>query len=421
MSTIFYDRNTILSRTLVNFSRPNQQENLHYFDADQKTWRKCEILDNLPYGLATYKISENFFTNQVLVTCTDSYRLSTEPDQEEMDIQKFQDEEKWRNAICKEGQEVDFKSADGWVKAKVCWTKGDVIPGVILIGPRSMPNINGFGYWYKDSRKLAPAGLKTGIISPEQLADEKKKQQLVKEKIDKRNLFIEKYQNSVERYIHKEYKHIKEFYDIRPYYNSLKKETTEITLDFLKENTVDAKDLKGNLSCGEIGLLWIVTHSECDVCFIRNSQKCDQSKHQYICIEKKPASNAIFDIRIKNATFAKYVPTGLSQLTTVEYIDLKQEGDDFVFEGITMDTPLFNSVLGSQHGFYTDGKVIEYKEIFLSCEALHIINSINSENIVSWFPDGNIIMTGHLWFPSIIIHEKDLKIMGNLEQVAEKC
>ena len=176
--TEYYNSETVNSRHLVAFSKPTN-ENKYYYVFEIQQWIKCTPLDNLPYGLCFYKL-ENRPETELLVTSRDSYRLSDHIP-EHTDHEKMLKEKQWRDSIVGKGQEFDFLTSGGtWKKGVVNWTKRDIIPGVIQIGPRSsigaIPvNISSSdgsgvdGYYYKESSRLGQSSAHTPFITQEQL------------------------------------------------------------------------------------------------------------------------------------------------------------------------------------------------------------------------------------------------------------
>jgi len=89
--------------------------------------------------------------------------------------------------------------------------------------------------------------------------------------------------------------------------------------------------------------------------------------------------DAVFDIRVKGATYATYIPEGQKQ-----EFPLVKEGKDFVLPQVTVDIPLFNSVFGARHCIKTDGKEIEYQSFLLSTPYTKVFNDYSNPFSVSW-------------------------------------
>ena len=100
-----------------------------------------------------------------------------------------------RNGVMKlpkKGAEFDWfdETSDSWIKGKVCWTKADIVPGVMVIGPREHPNINSFGYFYKESRRFAKSCTYTEVMTQEELQQEEKDRLEIIKKIDEEKKII---------------------------------------------------------------------------------------------------------------------------------------------------------------------------------------------------------------------------------------
>ena len=124
-------------------------------------------LDFLPYGLCCFRLVWGT-EEKCVITCINSYRLAKEIP-EDTDHDFILEEKKWRDEIVQSGAEFDWylEKNEEWVKGKVCWTKADIIPGVVVIGPRKCPNMNLWGYYYKESSRFAKSCTYTKIITPE--------------------------------------------------------------------------------------------------------------------------------------------------------------------------------------------------------------------------------------------------------------
>ena len=243
--TEYYDRQEVNSRHGVYFSEP-KIEQLYYYMFDTCSWVKVTPLDRLPYNLCSYRIEEKDDT-QVVVTCRDSYRLSNvipeNTDHEEMLRQK-----KWRDKLVGKGKEFDFLTSNNqWKKGVVCWIKADIIPDVLHIGNRNNPCIS-FGndvngYYYKESNRFAKSCTHTRIITQEELDEEKRQRDLLKQKIIEEDNMVTQLKKSLKMYVIKKYKSAAYgsmcgrvgFIDTLPYYNNLKKCPFEITKQVIVE------------------------------------------------------------------------------------------------------------------------------------------------------------------------------------------
>lgn len=147
-----YDREKINKCHLTLFeSSPIPVKGQKYYNGHG--WIDVKAMDYLPYGLITYKFDES---NNCIVTCEDSYRLSN--NHENIPPSTYMGNEMiWRDNIVTPNVDIEFiNSDDEIIKAKVISCKSDVIPGVILIGARE--HSHSYDYYYKDSMRIFKTG-----------------------------------------------------------------------------------------------------------------------------------------------------------------------------------------------------------------------------------------------------------------------
>jgi len=150
---------------LVFFPKP-KEETKFYFDFYLKSFRPVIPINVLPYDLVSCKFTDSRGANDYIVTCSDSYRFrdGENPDgATPEEVSKMLQEREWREEIVKDGAEFEFRDSTGkWRYAKVAWTKSDIVPGVVLCGPREHPNVNSYGYFFKESTRIAKLGTCSG-------------------------------------------------------------------------------------------------------------------------------------------------------------------------------------------------------------------------------------------------------------------
>jgi len=243
--TEYYNRQKVNSRHLVYFSKPENNE-LYYYKFDTQSWVKVTPLDRLPYDLCSYRI-EGKDDTQVIVTCHDSYRLSSVIP-ENTDHQEMLRQKQWRDELVGPGKEFDFLTSNNqWQKGVVSWIKADIIPGVLHIGNRNHPHISCGkdvnGYHYKESNRFTKSCTHTPIITEKELNEEKIQQDIWKQRaVDKDNMVIQ-LKKSLKMYVPKNFKTYAYnsslgrvgFIDTLPYYTSLKKCPFEITKQVIVE------------------------------------------------------------------------------------------------------------------------------------------------------------------------------------------
>lgn len=398
-----YDPKILNGKHAVYYSNTFNEIQRYYFDFETETWIKCYPVNRLPYGLCSYRL-EGFDNDKcVVTTCDNSYRLTTDLDNV-LSTDEMKMEREWRENIVKNGAELDYINPlqDYADKARVCWTKSDIIPGVILIGPRKHPNLNSFGYFYKESNNLAKSCTYTNEILENELEKEK---QLKEEAIRINNEFDQKlaeYKKVWPYLCSKEYAKYAStgwygFYDIRQFYAGLNFCNEPITKEFIikaivdqkREGVTDVEKIYGS-DLDKMCLFCIILFPDYDVVY--NNMEYD-IKNNSISLNEH---DAYADIKIFGATYA-YLKLG------DEKINLDLDADNnFTFTDITVQNPLFCTTCGDSLTIHTDGnkmtcKIIEFSNNprkIIKCTGLYAVSWLNSRNLV--------IMAGHCWQPSYV-------------------
>lgn len=417
--TEYYDREDVNSIHAVLFKNTLWMSHKYYYDFDTEEWIKCYKLDRLPYGLITLQLDNGKTNNQCVVTCEDSYRLADFP--EEINSEFMLNEKKWRDEIVKAGAEFDWldenETSDCWVKGKVCWTKADIVPGVVLIGPREHPNLNSFGYFYKESKRFAKSCSYTRIITEEELLQEEEDRQQRIKKLDEEQKMINELSKKIglkccKKYIKYAYQCLgfgkMSYIDTIEYYKTLTKNPEEITKMRIAETLSEDErqkflDTEYKSTIGLIGLVSKLGENY-DVVFDSGQQVPEFNKwrdEHYVCLT---GSDGIFDIVVHGANYA-YLYCGDSDPHN-EYerkipLEKNESNNTFTFTDITLENPLFLSASGSRLEIYTDGKIVTYKSIWIKYDKGRIINKFGNSYAISHFPKlDRILFNGHAWQPS---------------------
>lgn len=437
MTTEKYNAVNINSKHSVAFKNKFSNDQLYYFDFSVKKWIKCYPINTLPYNLCSFRL-ENSTDEQCVVTSLDSYRLISNlndaPNNEEM----FE-ESVWREEIVKKDAELDFIKDDGIYKGKVCWTKSDIIPGVILIGPRSFPNLNSFGYYYKESKKLAKSCTYTDIISEEELNKEKNTQEYYEMKFKEEKETIQNMKKNLDYYCPKEYLHLANqssgicgkvgFYDLLAYYQRLKIYSEPITFelvnklhsknnDFVTDHELAESQKLTNVQNVLMAVV-LLSKENFDGAYGEEIKDTEEIKYHNTQTSEKcvylNGCEAFFDIKIYNATYAK-----LSFGDKV--IELDKVDDVFTLSDINIDNPLFCPICAC--GFYiiTDGDKSSYKFLIFDSGPRHILYGFDNCYQVSWlFSKNTVLLAGNAVQPSIICSINDLvKIKENTQEINKK-
>lgn len=425
-----YDRNIVNSRHAVAFSKPTVKENLHYFDFDNELWRRVEPLDNLPYNLCSYRFLDEP-EEKCVVTCHDSYRLTTDPDSEP-DAEEMWEEKSWRDEIVKKEAEFDYIDNDGkGYRAKVCWTKADIIPGVIVGGPRQCPNLNGFGYVYKESRCFDQSGSFFELLTTEELEKERQEDEVTNKQRKDLQDKIHQIKQTLSFYSRKGYEQYEilgigslQFYDTLPYYQTLKKFPDPITFELLKDYLKDAE-----LTDQELAFVGLLTFAKnYDLCYYNTQQEVqkefsvpqgviyttkealERAKRDYepSVILKANCCDVIFDIHVHGGTYARlhcgdYDPDN----QWGRDFDLIKVNETFTFPDVTINNPLSVATAGSILRVYTDGDRVTWNCGIYQPETLNIMASLCQAWRISYL-QGRVLLNGNMWAPSMSFPVEDL-------------
>lgn len=425
-----YNSKTV-NTSCVRFNSPEHIHDLHYYDFDTHTWRYVEIIKNLPYGLACYRFLDEDNEdgeNDCVVTCNDSYRLCDCCDYDythENDREVMEAERVWRDEIVRAGSEFEYgHKKDGQIYyAKTCWIKSDIIPGVLLAGHRAMPNINPFGYIYKEYKYMWPIGTYLPIISQEQLDKEAKEKEEAEIRRTSKELIEKEWMSKLDYCSCKKWPNTK-FRNTLPLYESLSKYRQEITLkdvnDYcIKQDTENkyngAPQAKGEgFTLCILGLVSVA--KDYDVCYV-SIQRDIQYGYVYL-----GGYDIYFDIEIHNATHATLwcgdgSPTNKDcQEYGREFKLLKIDKNNgtsiYTFPDITFDNPLFAAIAGSSLCINTDGDLIKYNAGCMKPDIRNMLASpIIGNNWAISKIQGRYLLNGHLWSLSMSFPEEELVIL----------
>lgn len=389
--TDYYNCEEVNGRHLVAFQKPEPIENLHYYDFDLKKWRPVKPIDRLPYGLCSYYFTDDTFSkDRCVVTSEDSYRLSIEPHL--IEDKYLLEEKEWRDKIVEKGAEFEYSHNDGRIsRAKVAWTKADIIPGVLLCGPRKNPNIGGYGYVFKESRKLNRSGTHFEPITEEELEKEQlEKEEAARRKKEEDNI-VKYWKDRLPYLIVKGYTDTVKVYDTRPMWDTFKK----------YPKCVDIED--EGLSAYQNCLIAIYREAkDYDACFIDDEAKVKDGAARFA------GYDVFFDLHVHNATYAR-MRCGDSDPDGTHHREFTMEkiGDAFTFPEITYDNPLFRATLGSTFIIFTDGDKMTYKGGIISGAPRMVYHGLENSWTINVLQD-RMLFNGHLWTPSISFKLEDI-------------
>lgn len=413
--TARFDRKEINSRHLVAFRKKyTDSQKLYYYDFEPQAWREVVPLDPLPYNLHSYRFVDDL-DEKCVVTSTDSYRLTfdleTVPNNTTMEEERV-----WRKDICKDGAEFEYIDHTGNVhKAQVCWCKADIVPGVVLCGPRESPNINPFGYIFKESKKLC----RTGTHFPALTADEIEQERVSNEKLTKQS---QEQENKITEWLNKlpllSFKSCigetipgvgeVKVRDPKEFWQSLNKCKQEITVDYVLKSgkVVDEKSVRtaDNFQLTCVGLLI----SKTDVCYTSDNLNTRDGSEYYTLPNNW---DFYFDIQVHNASYA-YLYCGDLDDDNVwkRRFDMEQLADSvgvYTLHDISYHNPLYRSTSGSRYYIYTDGDRITFNGGVMNTMPRYIFLSIAGKWMFNTL-QGRVLLNGNLWAPSMSFPIKDM-------------
>lgn len=424
--TEYYDPYLLKTRHAVYFNNPKSQfpKTLYYYDFDTESWIRCYPHSRLPYNLYCFTL-DGFPDDKVVVTCKNSYRLSeTIPIFENINKEFMKNEKKWRDELVVDGAEFDFNShSNYWAKGVVCWTKSDIIPGVIVGGQLTHPNINGFGHIYKEDKKLAKSCTHTSFLTQDEINKQIELERIHNEYNKKLKDNVKKYTLKVGMKVPKEYRACAYtsggfcgrmgFIDPLPFYQTLKRHPTEITLDNIK--LLVGKEEADNINIDNKFELCIIANNLLDDSYTNVKETADvvftsheQSFNNKI-VKFNKGANAFCDIIVYNATYA-YLwcgdgdPLNPNDPSIINYnrrlnMELINDGV-YSFSDITYENPLFGDA--SPLYIISDGTTITYKSILINYKHMDFIHRLGNSYYISHFPKlGRILLNGLAWQPSM--------------------
>ena len=317
-------------------------------------------------------------------------------------------------------------------KGIVCWTKSDIIPGVVLAGPREHPNINGFGYIYKESNKIAKSCTYTHKITDEEIDEEK--QLIIDMKIEneKREAKISELKTTLPyicplKYVTNACKGSGFYgkfgcYDLRNYYNTLKIKNEPITKQLIKSRreSFDENDIKPFKLC----LCGLLCFSDYDICYVKVTDDVVTENNHNICNLPTKITDDItkhktyllheFDvfcnISVHGASYAKLKCSDGEIDFDMDVSAVSDVASDvFRLTDMTLQNPLFKASSGDSLRILTDGSIIKYNGMNLQSDARRTMSGFSNAYALSWFDSKKILlMMGHMWQPSVLCNYDDI-------------
>ena len=386
---------------LVGFKNDVDRQHLYYFDFSENTWVECKPIGRLPYNLCKYQFENSDHT---FITCIDSYRL-TDNLNDVLSNDEMYKEKEWRDNVVKDHEEVDLYENGEWHKMVVAWIKADIIHGVLHLKKRRNTS-DLYGYFYKESKKLAKSCSQTPVITEEELQKEKEfDENIIKEKEESHNK-IGEIEESLKLYkIKDEYRtqytsHLKEFlfYDTLPYYQSLKLNNDKKLLskeDFhpgarlTYEEYLSIDTLKKCMA--KLGLH--IFNKTADMVSIED----EYTDIKNCCVVLKSDYDAFCNIKIYNATYAKLVclaPFNDHLQVDCDIIDSIDDKKIFGFKDINDTNPILNSAISDNLFIQTDGDKVTFDGILMNSMPRYILKNSQKYSVIH-FPSKKFVLLDH--------------------------
>lgn len=448
-----YDSTTINARHAVRFPEPSRETNWEYYDFTTSSWRPVKPIDLLPYDLISFRFvdgiedTEQEVQNSCVVTCSDSYRLRRADDLQDdgpfgsggsnevgLSHDELRDEYEWREDMVSKGTEADFEYVDSKraYRAKICWIKSDIVPGVITGGRRECPNVNGFGYVYKESRRLVKPGTHFPKLTHEELEREVDEKEQQRQKLKMKSEEKCKFKATLpyrcwSKYYRSENKTFTRFYDTREYFKSLKgcpyPATKDKLIELMEEHNIEIKpDVVTNFKSTVADLCLFLVHEQLGLgsdwvygVFHATAPTDGQWQTSPFMLRDY---DFFFDIKVFGGTYAKLWCGATSPndsddgysvgdhrrgFDLTPCVKLNPDGTNkaiiFTLHDVTKTNPLFRALSGSELKIYTDGSQIEYAGGIMNGTFLvERVCSLNAHTVNEI--QNHILLNGHAWAPS---------------------
>lgn len=453
-----YNRKEVTGQHLVLMRKPAEIPNLHCYDFEKRYWRPVRILDNLPYGLATYVFTdEEEDETRCVVTCHDSYRLSTDkywladdltavPNEE---FKELEDERRWRDELCEKGARFDYNNHKNTVcEAEVKRIKSDIIPGVLHIADVDSRGKH-LGYIYKESEKLYKHGTLVQPTPQEELDRRARAHEEFLRKRRERRVKSLELQKKLDLITWSRYKAADpvgrdsfgspKVFDTRPIFaaipntslvcladldawvdNPMNKQQAERTQDG-RDKTKAAFRTQSPIQLCYSAL--VTTHKDAGVAWIatqaKKSEHSQDEPNLFNLIMK--GSDAVCNVKVHGATHACLLagwgrPGHAYSEDMGLVIPLVKDSDGiFVLEGLSQKSPLHRSMSGSPLEIYTDGdKVTCVTGVYHHDTAARVGDMGNSCSISE--AAGRILFNGHAWQPTFSCPKEELFICDPAEK-----
>ena len=193
------------------------------------------------------------------------------------------------------------------------------------------------------------------------------------------------------------------FRDPRPVYASLNKDSEPVTVERLLATGKIKDDFDLNtISPLQKVLLWLALHPSLDMAFTTSLHPISRGEIML------PRCDAYVNLRVRNASYARLSLQGEIGKFLQPLEMVRNEQGEFSFPSLTLDSPLFGSVVGGSVTIETDGDILELGQALMSYPAKSKLIALGNSHAVSWFDQDHVVMIGHLWVPNFIVRISDL-------------
>ncbi len=412
--TTEYNPEELSSKHAVYYPPIENAPTLYYYDFSQNKYRPCKLTESLPYDLGMYKFQDEN-ANTVFVTCSDSYRLSDDPDGHIDPSEK-----EWRDVICQNDDvdELDFyDNNNNWIKAEVAWKKADIVPNVLCLQHRK--TILGLGYYYIESKRLAKSATYTQLFTQEELDKE------IQDEIESKKQFEEEKEiilNIRKRlptiYFDEGKAWAKDMIinDLTSYYGKLNLIPQMSDEELMKKTTDNNINKLENVSRA---LLTLISEN-CDGAYY-DSMPLTLEYNSYDKIyysQLLSGCDCICDIKVNGLTPDDCESIKLTYNFHDDVCDGIWNGNEFIFPDFTITNPLVKPMMGTSLQICIYGLKKENKDD-IKCHCKGIMLNIIPRKIVlengpwavSKVPSkSSWLLAGHLWCPSKLVPYDEIEI-----------
>jgi len=249
-------------------------------------------------------------------------------------------------------------------------------------------------YYYKETTKIAKSCTHTKVLSIEELNKEKEEEERVKEILEDQKKKILEIESRLKLFKIKNIEYY--FYDILPYYHTLKINNDNKLLEkelFVKEEFYEDYITKNTYKKAITSLAYNCEKNNYDAISVKDEYEVIDSKVNF------KDYDGFYNIKIHNATYATLESVNVSIDADIRWQDTINSSDEkkiFGFNDITENNPLFNAPY-SILNIKTDGDKITFNGILLNMLPRRILLS-SQKHLPIHFISKNFILLHNTCF-----------------------